>query len=241
MCVNNWQRFSEAKKNKLILENKNEQKTISDNFRNNYRYYDNDGNRSGTKGKRYAGHFNNRKCRSKLVVFSNSKRQSRCYTNGSDSVVSRIQSIGDWELNMLSSSMRTTYINFGEPVNPQDSANAAPPNGYYPVRFLAQCPADLRNLGSGNSQNCKMVIAVNVGTDRYSIRFGYVAETSPTKWTCNSVASSGKCSSWRMMSNTNGTGKIAAQLYKITTSKGKTNELPVGKYSFSFGINVANQ
>ncbi len=36
------------------------------------------------------------------------------YLNGTtDSVVSRIQSIGDWELNMLNSPTRRAYVNFG--------------------------------------------------------------------------------------------------------------------------------
>lgn len=162
------------------------------------------------------------------------------YTNGANSVVSRIQAIGDWELNMLSSPVRRTYVDFGDPVNPSDPANSAPSSGSYPVRFLAQCPADLRNLAAGVSQSCKMVVAVNVGADRYSIRFGYVAETGQPLWTCNAAAN-GKCSSWRMASDPNGAGKIAAQLYKITTSRGKETTTPIGKYYFSFGVNVANQ
>ena len=162
------------------------------------------------------------------------------YRNGTASVVSRIQAIGDWELSLLGSATRRAFVDFGDPVNPLDPANGAPPNGYYPVRFLAQCPADLRNLAAGNSQNCKMVVAVDVGADRYSIRFGYVAGTTQPLWTCNS-ALNGKCASWRLATDPNGAGKNAAQLYKITTSKGKTVETPLGKYYFSFGINVANQ
>ena len=162
------------------------------------------------------------------------------YSNGTNSVVSRIQAIGDWELNMLSSLARQTYIDFGDPVNPSDLANGAPASAYYPVRFLAQCPADLRNLALNGSQNCKMVVAVNVGTDRYSIRFGYVAGTGQPLWTCNAAAN-GKCGSWRMASDPSGAGKIAAQLYKITTSRGKETATPIGKYYFSFGVNVANQ
>ncbi|MDQ3130979.1 MAG: hypothetical protein M3Q99_09480 [Acidobacteriota bacterium] len=162
------------------------------------------------------------------------------YINGTNSVVSRIQSIGDWELNMLSSPARRTFVDFGDPVNPLDPANGAPSSAYYPVRFLAQCPADLRNLTAGASQSCKMVIAVNVGADRYSIRFGYVSGTGQPLWTCNTAAS-GKCGSWRMASDPSGAGKIAAQLYKITTSRGKETATPIGKYYFSFGVNVANQ
>jgi hypothetical protein len=154
------------------------------------------------------------------------------YLNGTtDSVVSRIQSIGDWELNMLNSPTRTAYINFG-------TAPVAP--NKYPVRLLAQCPADLRNLGANQSQNCKMVVAVNVGLERYSIRFGYVTGTDLPLWTCNAVTNN-KCSSWRMVSDLgNQEGKMTAQLLKITTVKGKETPTLIGLYSFSFDVNVAN-
>lgn len=161
------------------------------------------------------------------------------YRNGADSVVSRIQAIGDWELDMLSSSVRRVSINFGDPVNPSDPINGAPPSANYPVRFLAQCPASLISLGAGLSQSCKMVVAVNVGSNRYSIRFGYVAGTTPASWTCNSAAN-GKCNGWRMTSNTDGTGKIAAQLYQVTTVRNKETLVERGKYYFSFDVGVTN-
>jgi hypothetical protein len=155
------------------------------------------------------------------------------YLNGTtDSVVSRIQSIGDWELNMLNSPTRRAYVNFGQ---------ALVTSGFYPVRFLAQCSADLRNLGINQPQNCKMVVAVNVDSDRYSIRFGYVTGTDLPLWTCNAVTNN-KCSSWRMVSDpSNQGGKMTAQLLKITTVKGKETATPIGLYSFSFDVTVMNQ
>lgn len=156
------------------------------------------------------------------------------YLNGTDSVVSRIQPIGDWELSTLNSPTRKAFINF---------ASTAPvQSGKYPVRFLAQCSyADLRNLGINQMQNCKLVVAVNVGADRYSIRFGYVDGTNLPFWTCNAVTNS-KCSSWRMVSDLNNLGgKMTAQLLKITTANGKQTTTPIGLYSFSFDVNVTNQ
>lgn len=161
------------------------------------------------------------------------------YLNGPDAVVSRIQGIGDWELSMLNSLTRTAFVDFGDPVAGNDPLKTPPPSGFYPVRFLAQCPADLRNLAVNGSQQCKMVVAVNYGTERYSIRFGYVTGTSQTLWTCNSAVS-GKCASWRMTSNTNGTGKIVAELLKVTTVRGKLVNESYGKYNFSFAVNVTN-
>lgn len=155
------------------------------------------------------------------------------YKNGTSSVVSRIQSIGDWELNMLSSATRRVSIDFG------DQVGSPLPSSSYPVRFLAQCPADLRNLGNGNSQLCKMVIAVDYGSERYSIRFGYVSGTTQPLWTCKSAVS-GKCNSWRMASDPNGAGNVTGELLKITTVRGKNAEQSFGKYYFSFGVNVTN-
>ena len=162
------------------------------------------------------------------------------YKNGTDSVISRIQPIGDWELNMLSSATRRAFIDFGDPVAGNDP-NKPPPflSAYVPVRFLAQCGSDLRILANGSSQTCKMVIAVDYGADRYSIRFGYVAGTSQTLWTCGAEAG-GKCARWRMTGNTDGTGRIAAELLKVTTVRGKTVTESFGKYYFSFGVNVTN-
>ena len=86
-----------------------------------------------------------------------------------------------------------------------------------------------------------MIIAVDYGADRYSIRFNVVnyPGTNEATWSCTSAAS-GKCTNWRAQSDPNGSGKLAAQLLKITTSKGKTVEQSYGKYYFSFDISLTN-
>jgi len=164
------------------------------------------------------------------------------YLNNADSVVSRIQSIGDWELDMLSSPTRRTYVNFEDAV-PGNDPSKPPPflSANVPVRFLAQCPSDLRNLALDASQLCRMVIAIDYNSVRYSLRFGYVnyPGTNPALWTCKSAAG-GKCVGWRMESDPNGTGKVSGQLLKITTVRGKTVEESLGKYYFSFAVNVTN-
>jgi hypothetical protein len=43
-----------------------------------------------------------------------------------------------------------------------------------------------------------------------------------------------------MQSDPAGQGKVAAQLLKITTSKGKTVEERIGQYYISFSIDVTN-
>ncbi len=59
-------------------------------------------------------------------------------------------------------------------------------------------------------------------------------------WTCTSSLN-GKCSGWRMQSiDPNGSGKVIAQLLKITTAKGKTVEEARGMYYFSFDVGLTN-
>jgi len=164
------------------------------------------------------------------------------YKNCVDSVQSIIQGIGAWELDMLGSPVRRVYVDFGDPVPGSDPNNLLPPsNGYYPVRFLSNCQTSLLNLSFGATTTCSLIIAVDHGADRYSIRFNSInyPGTNDVLWTCTSAAS-GKCNGWRAQSDPNGAGKLAAQLLKITTSRGKTVEQSYGRYYFSFDISLTN-
>ena len=165
------------------------------------------------------------------------------YLNGTDSVVSRIQGIGDWELDMLTSPTRKVYVDFADPVpNTNPNNLAAPLSNYYQLRFLTQCSPSLQNLALNATQKCPLIVAVNVGADRYSIRFyeaNFPGTENPT-WICTS-ASNGKCNGWRMQSlAADNSGKLRAQLLKVTTSKGKTVNQDYGKYFFSFDISLTN-
>jgi hypothetical protein len=164
------------------------------------------------------------------------------YKNGVDSVVSRIQSIGDWELDMLGSPSRRIFVDFAEPVPNSNPNNLPPPfsNAYVPARFLAQCSSDLRNLLQGGTRNCRLVVAIDYNSVRYSIRFNSVnyPGTGEPLWTCTSVAN-GKCSGWRMESDPNATGKIIGQLLKVSTRRNTPDQL-LGKYYFSFRVDVSN-
>src|SRR6185436_9309390 len=68
------------------------------------------------------------------------------FKNCVDSVQSIIQGIGAWELDMLGS----------------------------PVRFLSNCQTSLLNLSFGATTTCSLIIAVDHGADRYSIRFNSI-------------------------------------------------------------------
>jgi hypothetical protein len=168
------------------------------------------------------------------------------YKNCVDSVDSIIQGIGAWELDMLASPVRRVYVDFGDPVAGTNPNNLAPPpNGFYPVRFLSNCPnngTNLLNLTLGATTACYLIIAVDYGADRYSIRFNSVnyPGTNDVTWSCTSATTSGACNGWRMQSDPNGAGKLAAQLLKITTSRGKTVETSYGRYYFSFDVSLTN-
>ncbi len=166
------------------------------------------------------------------------------YLNGSSSVVSQVQGIGDWELDMLASPTRRVNVNFDDLVAGSNPNNLpAPMSGYHPVRFITQCNAygySLLNLTAiGQTATCGLVVAVNIGTDKYSLRFltKYYSGTDNISVTCTSVAS-GKCSGWRTQSP-NGSGKLIAQVYKSTTVRGKQVLTDYGKYRFSFDISFA--
>lgn len=163
------------------------------------------------------------------------------YLNGSSSVVSRVQSIGDWELDLLASPTRRANVNFNDLVAGSNPANMpTPASGYYPVRFLTQCVYGttlLQLTAAGQSTNCGMIVAVNIGTERYSLRFysRNFPGSNDVTGTCTSAAS-GQCNSWKINSP-NGDGKRIAQVYKITTdSRGRQVLTDYGKYRFSFDL-----
>ncbi len=160
------------------------------------------------------------------------------YLNGTGSVVSQIQGIGDWELDMLASPTRRVNVSFDDPVSIPPLP--APPSGNHPVRFITQCGSygfNLLNLATvGQTATCGLIVAVDDSGIRYSLRFyasNFPGSDSVTV-ACTSVAS-GKCSGWRMQSP-NGTGKLIAQVYKVTTVRGKTVNVDYGKYRFSFDM-----
>jgi hypothetical protein len=165
------------------------------------------------------------------------------YKNGIDSVVSIVQSIGNWELDMLNSPTRKIFVDLGDPVPNTNPTNAPPPftTALVPARFISKCTSSIFNLTAGATTLCPLAVAMNYGTQRYALRIQTVnyPGTQEVLWTCLSAAG-GKCNSWKMQSDPAGQGKVAAQLLKITTSKGKTVEERIGQYYISFSIDVTN-
>lgn len=164
------------------------------------------------------------------------------YQNGINSVVSQIQGIGDWELNMLASTNRRVNVTFDDPVT-VPAGIPTPMSGLYPVRFITQCTQygfNLLNLTSvGQTATCGMIVRVETGSEVFSLRF--FTQNFPGSDNisvgCTAVAA-GKCSSWRTQSP-NGTGKRIARVQKITTVRNKQVLTDYGLYRFSFDMSFS--
>lgn len=173
------------------------------------------------------------------VPYSIRSDSQGAYVNGTDSVVLNIGS--GFELDMLASPVRRAYVSFNDPVpNTNPNNLPPPPNGWYPTRFLSQCPALINTLRLNQTMSCNLIIAVDVGTTRYSIRF-FAANfpgTDNITWTCTSEANN-QCNGWRTQSDLldNG-GKLIAQLLKVTTVRNKTTTTNYGNYYQSFKISL---
>jgi hypothetical protein len=163
------------------------------------------------------------------------------YKNGLNSVVSIVQGIGNWELDMLSSVNRRIYVDLSEPVPNTNPANLPAPflSANVSARFISKCLTNITTMSLNGTTLCPLAIAMDYSGTRYAIRIqkDNYPGTEEVLWTCTS-SSSGKCTGWKMQSDPNGKGKVAAQLLKITTVNGKTVEEKMGQYYFSFSVNV---
>lgn len=164
------------------------------------------------------------------------------YINGTDSVVSIIQGIGDWELDLSSSPSRQVFFDFSSPIPGTNTQNVTPPSsGAYTVRFLSQCGVrpgkklqDLR-ISDGTIQ-CPLNVRIVVGSEDYSLRFRTVEfpGSNDVLWTCTSEANN-KCNGWRMESAPGGS---IARLLKITTVRNKITTTEGSLFYFTFKVDL---
>ena len=165
------------------------------------------------------------------------------YKNGVDSVDSIIQLIGHWELDLLNSTRRKIFVDLGEPVPNTNPNNLPPPfaTATVPARFISKCTTNILNMANGATALCPLAIAMDYDGQRYALRIQTTnyPGTQEVLWTCTSAAN-GKCTGWKMQSDPAGQGKVAAQLLKITTVRGKTVEELRGQYYISFNVDVTN-
>lgn len=163
------------------------------------------------------------------------------YVNGTASVASAIQGIGDWDFDITASPTRKVFFDFGYPTGSNPDGIAAPNTGAYTARFLSQCSVrpgkrlqDLR-IADGTVY-CPLNVRIQVGSVEYSLRFRTVEfpGSNDVAWTCTAETNS-KCSSWRMESAPGGS---PARLLKITTAKGKTTTQTGSLYNFTFKVEL---
>ncbi len=163
------------------------------------------------------------------------------YVNGTSSVVSVIQGIGDWELDLLLSATRQVFFDFSSPTGTNINGVAPPSSGAYPARFLAQCSVrpgkKLQDLKiSDGTIYCPVNAQIKVGSDTYSVRFRTVEFPGSTDvaWSCTSEVN-GKCTRWRMESAPGGS---IARLLKLTTVRGKTTTKSGSLFYFTFKVDL---
>lgn len=169
------------------------------------------------------------------------------YTNGTDSVQSIIQGIGDWELDTKTSTVRKVFIDFSDPVSSIISGqnpNPPFPSAYVPMRFISKCAEygiNMRNLLINQQVRCPLAISLTYNNATYAVRMNAnYSGTELVNWTCLAQTTD-KCSSWQMDSSSfhDGEAKNIGQLIKVASTRRETDQL-LGQFYFSFKINVTS-
>jgi hypothetical protein len=179
---------------------------------------------------------------------------SGVYQNSRD-VQSVIQSVGDWVLQTNTKfSTRRVYLDFSQPVAGSGPNGGAPiqlPAGTYRARFITKCHLygnDLLQLAAGQTAPCPLALAFDSGSDSYRIQMNPVTGvevfplTNFVNATCTSAVT--PCNQWKLEpsgSASDGSLRNRGNLAKIVTSKGKTTEINLGDFYFSFSIHLAKQ
>ena len=173
----------------------------------------------------------------------------------SKSLESIIQSIGDWELDMLnfnSSPQRTVLIDLRDPVlgSAPGGGNPINPlgtNGYQYVRarFIARCGLNgikMQDMQTGYPYLCPLAIAFDAGGVRYRLTQN-PSNFSETNWvqiTCLATDSNSKCSQWKIepsVTQSDGERSNVAKLLKVATKPTQADQ-DMGNFYLSFAINV---
>ena len=157
------------------------------------------------------------------------------YTNGTDSVVSIVQGIGNWVLDTKTSSLRRVRVDLGDPVS---GTNPSPPfqAAYVPVRFISKCTISIFTLEVDQITLCPLAISLDYNGTTYALRSESTnyPGTEPVTWTCR-ARNSAKCVSWRMLPSAvqaDGQRKIVMQLLKPATSRRSSDQL-LGRFYIS--------
>ena len=175
------------------------------------------------------------------------------YVNTS-TVLSHIQSSGDYELitNSASSPTRTVLFDFRDPIpnSAPGGANPTPPFQYQtmPARFICKGGAYLTDMqemyGVGTTGNCALSPSFHLAdgtTYRIDMGTPTFPGTQPALITCVRVDSANKCNQWRIEPSgvqADGERKNIGRLMKTTPAKPRDIHTSVGDFYFSFTIDV---
>ena len=174
------------------------------------------------------------------------------YLNTS-TVVSHIQSSGDWELKTdTSTPTRTIFFDFRDPVpnSAPGGANPNPPFQYQKVSARLICKGgnygtDMQEMyGLNTTGNCALFPAFPLNGSNYRIDMDGLAfspGTQPALVTCLRVDAANKCNQWRIEPSgvqANGERKNIGRLLRTTPAKPKAIQTDLGKFYFSFTIDV---
>lgn len=177
------------------------------------------------------------------------------YRDGVDSVVSQLQTGGDWQLNTLASPTRSVLLDFRDPV---PNSNPSPPF------LVAQAPAKVETksylvYGNGKVSGMKglnstlltpLLLRFDLNGNTYRIWMNSMnyPETNYALVTCTGVVDpnnpdTSQCNQWKIepsVTQPDGQRKNIAKLVRFYTSKGKTIEEDHGDFYLAFSIGITN-
>lgn len=162
------------------------------------------------------------------------------YRNGTDTVVSIIQGIGNWELDAKASPLRKVRVNLGDPV-PNSGANAPFTAATMPFRFISKCTTNITTLALNQSIPCPLALSIDYNGVTYALRSETTnyPGTDPVTWKCL-ARNTTKCISWEMTPSAvqaDGQRKNVMQLLKPAAKPNQSDQL-LGRFYMSFKINV---
>lgn len=176
------------------------------------------------------------------------------YLNASN-LISQIQSVGDWVLDMytVSRATREVYLDFSQPIpgtGPNGGNPIAIPSGLYKVRIISKCTLFGNNfltLAPGATVPCPLHVKFDYNGSSWAIEMNPLAssgdpegapETNAANVTCvNPPSGSGTCMGWKL---TPSAPANEARLIHYVSAKGGTQNVDEGDYYFAFSIDVTN-
>ena len=167
------------------------------------------------------------------------------YANGPDVVVSELDLLGDWVLELNNSATRKVLLDVREPA-PGGAPVELPPFEHAEVsaRLISKCASlgnDLRALLPGSVIYCPLSIAFDYNGKSYAVRMnGNFEGTTLAAWSCLNVDGAGKCNQWRLEPGgvVGEEKKNIGQFVRLESSRGRLVNIDLGRYYISFQVDV---